>query len=115
MSIKLAVLKSGENVISDAKELIADDKVCGYLFTKPLVVETRNAILLTEEKQSSGNVEVALRPWIMLTSDTQVPVPKDWIVTILEPVKSIKEMYEEKVNVQSDQDNSIDESTNLSE
>ena len=115
MSIKLAVLKSGENVISDAKELIADDKVCGYLFTKPHVVETRNAILLTEEKQSSGNVEVSLIPWIMLTSDTQVPVPKDWIVTILEPVKSIKEMYEEKVNVQSDQDNSIDESTNLSE
>ena len=78
-------------------------------------METRNAILLTEEKQSSGNVEVSLRPWIMLTSDTQVPVPKDWIVTIVEPVNSIKEMYEEKVNVQSDQDNSIDESTNLSE
>ena len=49
MSIKLALLKSGENIISDAKELISDDKVCGYLFTKPHVVTyKKTAIVLTE-------------------------------------------------------------------
>lgn len=100
MSIKLAILKSGETVVSDAKELISDDKVCGYLFTKPHVVDLRKAILLVEENDNSkgGDLEVVLSPWIVLTSDTEIPVPPDWIVTIVEPLEEIKQMYEEKVN-----------------
>jgi len=104
MSIKLALLKSGETIISDAKELISDDKVCGYLFTKPQKVETRKTILLAEETDSQkGDLEVSLSPWIILTNDEQIPVPPDWIVTIVEPIKTIKEMYEEKVNEQDSQ------------
>lgn len=103
MSIKLALLKSGESVISDAKELISDEKVCGYLFTNPHVVELRKTLLLTEESDNSkkGNLEVILTPWIVLTSDTQIPVPPDWIVTIVEPIQDVKKMYEEKVNGES--------------
>lgn len=101
MSIKLALLKSGETIISDAKELISDDKVCGYLFTNPHTIESRKMILLTEENEKTkGDLEVSLTPWIVLTSDTQIPVPPDWIVTIVEPIQTIKEMYEEKVNGQ---------------
>ena len=104
MSIKLALLKSGETVISDAKELISDDKVCGYLFTNPHKIETRRTVLLVEENESAkGDLEVSLSPWIVLTSDTQIPVPPDWIVTIVEPIQNIKEMYEEKVNGQNSQ------------
>jgi hypothetical protein len=99
MSIKLALLKSGETVISDAKELISDEKLCGYLFTNPHKVEVRKAVLLVEEnEQTKGDLEVSLSPWIVLTSDTQIPVPPDWLVTIVEPIQTIKEMYEEKVN-----------------
>jgi hypothetical protein len=59
MSIKLAVLKSGETVISDAKELISDDKVCGYLFAKPHKIETRKTLLLVEENDpTKGDLEV---------------------------------------------------------
>ena len=115
MSIKLAVLKSGENVIADIKELISDDKVCGYLFTKPHMVNTRTPIVLTEENTSSGNIEISLLPWIMLTSDTKVPVPTDWVVTIVEAVDAVKKMYEEKVNGQNSQTDSSDEQRNLSE
>ncbi len=100
MSIKLALLKSGETVVSDAKELISDDKVCGYLFTKPHVVELRKSFLLVEENDTrqGGNLEMVLSPWIVLTSDDQIPVPPDWIVTIVEPLEEVKQMYEEKVN-----------------
>ena len=35
MSIKVALLKSGESVIADIKELVSDDNVCGYLFENP--------------------------------------------------------------------------------
>jgi hypothetical protein len=99
MSIKLALLKSGETVISDAKELISDEKVCGYLFENPHVVELRKTLLLVEEDENpNGDIEVILTPWIVLTSDSKIPVPPDWIVTIVEPIQTIKQMYEEKVN-----------------
>jgi len=102
MSIKLALLKSGETVISDAKELISDDKMCGYLFTNPHKVEARTPMLLVEESESksSGDLEISLTPWIVLSKDDQIPVPPDWVVTIVEPVNEVKEMYEEKINGQ---------------
>lgn len=102
MSIKLALLKSGETIISDAKELISDDKVCGYLFNNPHTVEVRKTYLLVEENENpKGDLEVVLTPWIVLTNDKQIPVPPDWIVTIVEPIESITKMYEEKVNGQN--------------
>ena len=115
MSVKLAILKSGETIISDAKELIADDVICGYLLTDPHIVDTRKTMLLTEESQDSGNVEISLVPWIMLTSERKVPIAKDWIVTIVEPIDTVKKIYEDKVNGQDNQTDSSDEQTNLSE
>ena len=104
MSVKLALLKSGETIISDAKELISDEKVCGYLFTKPHKVEVRKTMLLVEETDTSrGDLEVSLSPWIILTSDEKIPVPPDWIVTIVEPIQNIKQMYEEKLNAENNQ------------
>jgi len=100
MSVKIALLKSGESVIADIKELISEDKVCGYLFTNPHKMQVSNSIFLTEEPVESGNdtVSVTFSSWILFTSDNEIPVRPDWVVTIVEPVKSIKEMYEEKVN-----------------
>ena len=47
MTIKLALLKSGEDIITDITEMrIGDDepnsKVVGYFFDKPCVVKMRN-------------------------------------------------------------------------
>ncbi len=108
MSIKLALLKSGETVISDARELIIgekveDQKVCGYILDRPHKIEYRRPILLSEERElPEGELQITLSPWILLTSDTQVPVPTDWIVTIVEPLDSVKEMYEERVGIEND-------------
>jgi hypothetical protein len=110
MSIKLAILKSGETVISDAKELISDDKVCGYLFTNPEVVSIVSPIFLIEEQEQQTNqIEISLSPWIVLSKDKQIPVPPDWIVTIVEPIETVKEMYEEKLNGQSSKVSSIED------
>jgi hypothetical protein len=111
MSIKLALLKSGETIISDAKELIVDEnplednsedqfkKVFRYLFIKPHKIEIRKQFVLVEENETpKGDLEIVLSPWIVLTNDEQIPVDPDWIVTIVDPIDSIKEMYEEKVN-----------------
>ena len=98
MSVKIALLKSGESVIADIKELISDEKVCGYLFTKPHKIEVSNSIFLTEQPTESDSVSITFSSWILFTCDDEIPVRPDWIVTIVEPVKTIKEMYEEKVN-----------------
>ena len=98
MSVKIALLKSGESVIADIKELISDDKVCGYLFTNPHKIQVSNSVFLTEELTESDSVSITFSSWILFTSDDEIPVRPDWIVTIVEPVKTIKEMYEEKVN-----------------
>ena len=101
MSIKLAVLKSGEQVIADAKELVSEEKVRGYLFTRPHKVVSTQPLLLTEEQQDDNSVEVTLSPWIILSADKEVVVPTDWVVTVVEPLESVVKMYEEKVNGQS--------------
>ena len=100
MSIKLAVLKSGEQVIADAKELVSEEKVRGYLFTRPHKVVSTQPLLLTEE-QDDNSLEVTLSPWIILSADKEVVVPTDWVVTVVEPLESVVKMYEEKVNGQS--------------
>ena len=101
MSIKLAVLKSGEQVIADAKELVSEEKVRGYLFTRPHKVVSTQPLLLTEEQEDDNSVEVTLSPWIILSADKEVVVPTDWVVTVVEPLESVVKMYEEKVNGQS--------------
>ncbi len=100
MSIKLALLKSGEQVIADAKELVSEEKVRGYLFTRPHKVVSTQPLLLTEE-QDDNSVEVTLSPWIILSADKEVVVPTDWVVTVVDPLESVVKMYEEKVNGQS--------------
>ena len=104
MSIKLVLLKSGEQVVSDVKELVSDDSVRGYVFSKPQKVQANRAILLTEDENAveDRNVEITLSPWILLTTDDEILVTPDWIVTIVEPLKSIIEMYKEKVDGQVD-------------
>ncbi len=103
MSIKLALLKSGETVISDIKELVSEEKVCGYIFENPQKVLTERSIVLSEESDYDSKIQVSLTPWIILTEDTQMLVTMDWVVTLVDPIQSLKKMYEEKLNVQSNQ------------
>ena len=100
MSVKLLLLKSGEQVISDVKELIRkdSDKVYGYVLHRPHKVVASKAVVLTEDASDNRNVEITLSPWILLTEDKSMTVPQDWIITIVNPIKSIAKMYEEKTN-----------------
>ena len=105
MTIKLTLLKSGEQIISDIKEVVSQDgeneqrDVQAYLLENPHKVSIRTEILLTENSDdSSRDIQVAMTPWILLSSDDKIIVRPDWVVTIVDPLQTIKEMYEEKVN-----------------
>ena len=113
MSIKVALLKSGESVIADIKELVSDDNVCGYLFENPHIISYLEPELLTEQTETS-KLKISLIPWILITSDTKIPVRSDWVITMVEPIEDVKKIYEEKIN-ESNQDNSVDEQQSLSE
>ena len=108
MSVKLLLLKSGEQVIADAKELRrkeddvpAIDKVYGYLVSKPHKVIANKPLVLSENINEERNVEITLSPWILLTEDKVMTIPKEWVITIVNPIDSIVKMYQEKVNGES--------------
>jgi len=104
MSIKLLLLKSGEQVLADTKELRRKDdvpmvdKVYGYLLSKPHRVTANKPLVLTENVDDRRNVEITLSPWILLTEDKVITIPKEWVITIVNPIESIIKMYEEKTN-----------------
>ena len=102
MTIKLCLLKSGEDIITDLTEMRTSDepdsRVVGYFFDKPCVVKMRNP----QGQQSDGNTkkagfEVSLFPWMPLTPETKIPVTADWLITMVEPTAKLKEMYIEDV------------------
>jgi hypothetical protein len=102
MTIKLALLKSGEQVISDIKELVNDEqKVLTLVFNNPYVVQFLTPELLYEEvgnEMEELNYKVSFSPWFPLSSDKVILVSNDWVVSIVEPLEWIKNSYEEKMN-----------------
>ena len=93
MAIKLAILSDNEQVISDIKELSDSGKPVGYLLKDP-----HKLVIADEKLDEDVSVQVTLTPWILLTTDKDIIVPGNHVVTIVEPIDSIKEMYLEKIN-----------------
>ena len=98
MTIKLALLKSGEEVISDIGEMVTDKKtVVGYYFTNPC-----RAILTTSEDEDEADdeieevetppVSIKLLPWLPLANEDTIPVVADWVISIVEPQPKLKEL-----------------------
>ena len=116
MTIKLMLLKSGEDVISDVTEMCVgteeDRQVIGYRLNKPCIVKMRDPNVVKEDgpKKQSG-FSVSLFPWMPLTKQEDIPVPADWMITMVEPIEKLKEMYvEDIVNYgKDDQGNSTDD------
>ena len=101
MTVKLALLKSGEDVISDIQEMViktddGEEKVVGYFFTKPCVVKLLNPDNLSDENGNKA-FEISMFPWFPLSKDTKIPVTADWVVTLVEPIEKLKTMYREGV------------------
>ena len=113
MTVKILLLKSGEDVISDVKEMISPDKkVIGYFLSKPCVVK-----LLP--KTTDGNkreTSISMYPWMPLAKEKQIPLPTDWVVTMVTPIEKVETMYKEDVlnGKTTDQTDSSNESTKIS-
>ena len=125
MTVKILLLKSGEDVITDLKEMISpDEKVIGYFLTKPCVVK-----LIPKDSEDESKRETAIRmyPWMPLAKEKDIPLPTDWVVTIVTPLEKVEQMYKEDVlnakpinreeslnGETTDKTNSFDQSTTIS-
>ena len=118
MTVKILVLKSGEDVIADVQEMISsDNKVIGYFLTKPCVVKMRNTSPLTIEEtdpkkpEKKSEFQISMYPWMPLAREKSIPLTTDWVVTMVTPVEKIYTMYVEDVlqDGQTSQDSGADE------
>ena len=116
MTIKILVLKSGEDVIADIKEMMTpDNKVMGYLLTRPCVVKLMSNAPLTAEEddkntEHSSEMRVRMIPWVPLAKEKQIPLTSEWVVTMVTPLDKILKMYKEDVLKENGKTNTTDSS-----
>ena len=101
MSIKLLVLKSGEDVVADVQEMMVEDKVVGYFLNKPCVVKMSNYTPIqdeeTDENSQKNGFQVRFYPWVPLAKDHVIPLTLEWVVTMVEPMEKLTKLYVEQI------------------
>ena len=100
MTIKLLLLKSGEDIIADISEMVAGEgerkRVVGYFLNRPCVIKMRDPNLINPDSEDSAQkagFSVSLFPWMPLSKEETIPVAADWIITMVEPMDKLNEMY----------------------
>ena len=110
MTVKILLLKSGEDVITDVKEMISsDEKVIGYFLTKACIIK----LLPKETEGNKKETSISMYPWMPLAKEKDIPLPTDWVVTMVTPIEKVETMYKEDVlnGENTNQTDSLDEST----
>ena len=112
MTVKLVMLKSGEDIVADVKEIKSvEQEVIGYFFHDPLIVKMyspEEPVVLSEEngvesehgttKEISSKVGITFYPWVPLAAEKKIPCSADWVITMVEPMQNLKKLYQEKIN-----------------
>jgi hypothetical protein len=125
MSVKLILLQSGESIVSEIKEGYFQDKLVCYILENPCIVFVNGTYKILDE-EDDGNldgkkVSVSLRRWPSMLSlakeqMTTIELSPNSIVTVLDPIDSLKKMYETQVlGIKEDESNqsvSINEQSN---
>ena len=109
MTIKVLVLKSGEDVIAGVSEMMSPtDQVMGYFLDHPCGVKLQ----AKSDMQTDSELSVTMHPWMPIAREKMIPVAADWVVTMVTPVEKIQEMYVNQVlndGKETDQTTSSDE------
>ena len=109
MAVKLVVLKSGENIISEIKEGYFEQKLVCYILDKPCTISVNGTYkILNDEDDGENKVSISLNSWPSLSKQTTVELVPDWIVTVVDPIDSLKKMYETQVlGIKNEDDQTI--------
>ena len=116
MTVKLAILKSGEDIVADIKEMIVgegdDARVVGYFLTKPCGVSLNSKNIQIDDEKDT--YQLKLFPWCPLTKQEKIPISADWVVTIVDPIDKITEMYTKEVLGDGSESSSSDQQADSS-
>ena len=116
MTVKLAILKSGEDIVADIKEMVVgegdDARVVGYFLTKPCGVSLNSKNIKVDDEKDT--YQLKLFPWCPLTKQEKIPISADWVVTIVDPNDKITEMYTKEVLEDGSESSSSDKQTDSS-
>ena len=116
MTVKLAILKSGEDIVADIKEMVVgegdDARVVGYFLTKPCGVSLNSKNIKVDDEKDT--YQLKLFPWCPLTKQEKIPISADWVVTIVDPIDKITEMYTKEVLEDGSESSSSDKQTDSS-
>ena len=114
MTVKLALLKSGEEVISDIDEMTTDREiVVGYYFTNPCRAILTTPEIQVDESLASDKKPVAIKllPWFPLANEEKIPVVADWVISIVEPQPKLKDLYTKACKTYEERKSKSDSST----
>tara|TARA_R100000005_G_C4872029_1_gene128024 strand:+ start:79 stop:441 length:363 start_codon:yes stop_codon:yes gene_type:complete len=101
MAVKLALLQSGETVITDVYQKVdQDDRVVSVVFKNPFCVELVTPSVDFDAEAGEVEKEYAVRfyKWQPLTKETDINVNPTWVVSYMEPDDSLKSSYEDRMN-----------------
>ena len=93
--VKDVVMFSGDNVICDLQEAV--DKESGarqaYIMNYPYKVDYDTPKMDKTGIVTDPEVKVHYSPWCPLSPEVKIPINHNMVVTILEPVPSLRDTY----------------------
>ena len=106
MSVKLLLLKSGEEVITEAKEIVDPNTKdpMGYHLHKPFrldIVSNDGGIVFNNER----GYQVSWFPWAPLSKDKDFYLPAGHVLTAYDPLDSISEQYIQAIREENYEEN----------
>lgn len=127
MTVKVMLLKSGEDVISDAQEVKDKEtnSIIAYFLKNPYVMQlsTTHIDELDEdetgseenEENSKVKIQVSYTHWAPLAKQREFYIPADWVVTLYDPHDNINNDYVAKHTPEQITDQTTTEIVNESE
>ena len=94
MSVKILLLKSNEEIITEAKEIANPDtkEAIGYHIHKPFrleIVSDEGGLVFNREK----GYQLSWFPWAPLSKDKDFFLPSEHVITAYDPLDSIANQY----------------------
>ena len=93
--VKVVVLFNGDNVICDLQEAVNKDsgERQAYIMNYPYKVEYDSPKMDKAGIVTDPEVKVHYSPWCPLSPEIKIPLNHNMVVTILEPVPSLRDTY----------------------
>ena len=93
--VKVVVLFNGDNVIWDLQEAVDKERGArqAYIMNFPYKVDYDQPKMDSTGIVTDPEVKVHYSPWCPLTPETKIPVNHNMVVTILDPVPSLRDTY----------------------